>query len=276
MRNNGNGGEKPGPSGSFSLRFLRSARANSASSDGSTHELVLLGERSPVAEAYRVLRTSVLFSTADIPPKTILFTSGQPGEGKTTTVINTAISLAQLGASVLVIDADLRKPSTHKGLNVSSDQGGLSAYLSSGNGTDVDQFIQKVKVRNLSLMACGPIPGNPSELLSSDKMKNLLATLRGRYDHILIDSPPILHVTDPVILSTLVDGVILVVHGGRSSREVVKQSRHLLTNVGANIFGVVLNNVRLQDQPYIGFPYYPYEAENRREPDEVRVSDIFS
>jgi capsular exopolysaccharide synthesis family protein len=204
-------------------------------------QLMTLDNRSSVAEAYRVLRTSVLLSSVDNPPKVIMITSGQPGEGKTTTAINTAISLAQLGSSVLLIDCDLRKPSAHKVLGVTEHSRGLSSYLS--RNVVVDDCIRKLPIPNLSLLPCGPIPPNPAEMISSIKMRELLRTLRDRYDHIVIDSPPLLKVTDPVILSTLVDGVILVVHGGKSTRDVVRRTRHELAIAGAKVFGVVLNNV---------------------------------
>jgi capsular exopolysaccharide synthesis family protein len=170
----------------------------------------LFSARSSAAEAYRVLRTSVLLSTAGSPPRTILVTSGQPGEGKTTTVINTAISLAQLGASVLIVDGDLRRPSAHKMFELNHSQG-LSTYLS--RETELEPLIHQLQIPNLSLLPCGPVPPNPAELISSEKMKAMVRELREKYDHILIDSPPLMNVTDPVILSTLVDGVILVVHG---------------------------------------------------------------
>src|SRR4029078_6676857 len=139
--------------------------------------------------AYRVLRTSMLFSTGEKPPRTILITSGKPGEGKTTTVINNPISLSQLGASVLIIDADLRKPMTHRGFGLDSEQG-LSTYLSSEVEVDVESLIQRVRLGNLSVLPCGPIPANPSELISSGRMKELLQVAGRRFDHILIDSPP--------------------------------------------------------------------------------------
>ena len=228
-------------------------------------QLMTLDSRSSVAEAYRVLRTSVLLSSVDNPPKAIMITSGQPGEGKTTTVINTAISLAQLGASVLIIDCDLRKPSAHKVLGVAHTRG-LSTYLS--RNVNIDDCIQKLPIENLSLLACGPIPPNPAEMISSLKMRELLQTLRDRYDHIIIDSPPLLKVTDPVILSTLVDGVILVVHGGKSTREVVRRTRHELAVAGAKVFGVVLNNVDVQrgdSDGYYGDYYGDYSQEGSRE-----------
>ena len=229
-------------------------------------QLPLLDARSSVAEAYRVLRTSVLLSSADKPPKTILVTSGQPGEGKTTTVINTAISLAQLGASVLIIDCDLRKPSVHKVLGVDHVVG-LSTYLA--RRAEIDDVIQKLPIPNLSVLASGRIPPNPAELISSSRMKEMLVLLSERYDHILIDSPPLLKVTDPVILSTLVDGVMLVVHGGKSTREVVRRTRMELSSAGAKIFGVVLNNV---DANQDGYEHYHYDTYSDYEQESAGTS----
>jgi polysaccharide biosynthesis transport protein len=222
--------------------------------------IMALDQRSSVAEAYRGLRTSVLLSTAEHPPKTILVVSGRSGEGKTTTVVNTAISLAQLGASVLIVDCDLRRPSVHKVLNINQPCG-LSTFLS--RDVQVEDFIAKTKVPNLSLLPCGYIPPNPAELLSSLKMKQMLTRLSERFDHIIIDSPPITNVTDPVILSTLVDGVILVVQGGKTTRQDVQRSCHELLSVGAKNFGVVLNNVDLRREGYSDtyFRYYSAEIE---------------
>jgi len=240
-----NNGSKKTPSG----------LALSKSNGFDPEKLVALDTRSSIAEAYRVLRTSVLLSSTDQPPKTILVTSGQPGEGKTTTVVNTAISLAQLGSSVLIIDCDLRKPSVHKVLGIDHVVG-LSTYLT-GSG-EIDDVIQKLPILNLSVLTSGRIPPNPAEMISSTKMKELLRTLGERYDHIVIDSPPLLKVTDPVILSTLVDGVILVVHGGKSTRDVVRRTRHELAVAGARIFGVVLNNVDAGHDAYDSYYYEEY------------------
>ncbi|HST23538.1 MAG TPA: polysaccharide biosynthesis tyrosine autokinase [Blastocatellia bacterium] len=205
-----------------------------------TERLMALDGRSSIAEAYRVLRTSVLLSSVDKPPKTILVTSGQPGEGKTTTAVNTAISLAQLGSSVLIIDCDLRRPSAHKLFGVEQPQG-LSTYLS--RNVKLVDVMQKLPIPNLWILPCGPIPPNPAEMISSARMKEMIRVLGESFDHIIIDSPPLLKVTDPVILSTLVDGVILVVHGGKSTRDIVRRTRQELSQAGAKIFGVVLNNV---------------------------------
>lgn len=217
------------------------------------NSLSVFDNRSSAAEAYRVVRTSMLLSAAGNPPKTVLVTSGQQGEGKTTTVVNTAISLAQLGLSVLIIDCDLRRPSTHKILGV-DPTGGLSSYLS--RNIEIDPLIHKLQIPNLSLLPCGPIPPNPAELISSARMKDLLKEMAERFDHILIDSPPMVNVTDPVILSSMVDGVILVVHGGKSPRATVQRARQELLGVGAKIFGVVLNNIDLRREGYDAYYYY--------------------
>lgn len=236
-----------------------------------SESLTVFDNRSSAAEAYRVVRTSMLLSAAGAPPKTILVTSGQPGEGKTTTVVNTAISLAQLGSSVLIIDCDLRRPTAHKIFGVDSLEG-LSTYLS--HNIEIDGLIHKLQIPNLSLIPCGPIPPNPAELISSVRMKSLLKMMAERYDHILIDSPPLINVTDPVILSSLVDGVILVVHGGKSSRTIAQRARQELLGVGAKIFGVVLNNVDLQREGYGGYyynRYYSSYGQNGEQPGSAGV-----
>src|SRR5262245_5327552 len=216
-----------------------------------------LGPPSSVIESYRMLRTSILLSNAGAPPKTILITSSQPGEGKTTTAVNTSILLAQLGASVLLIDADLRRPAVHTALKIPHIRG-ISNYLS--GHTPLDELIVKLPVPNLSVLPCGPIPPNPAELISSDRMKELLRALSQQYDHILIDSPPMVSVTDPVILSTMVDGLILVVQAGRSTRELARRARRELARVGARVFGVVLNNVNVRREGYDDYDYYRYTS----------------
>ncbi|MGI9069506.1 MAG: GumC family protein [Pyrinomonadaceae bacterium] len=225
---------------------------------GASNALALVDDaRSPVAEAYRHLRTSLLLSSAGQPPKTILVTSSQPSEGKTTTAINTAFMLAQTGAEVLIIDCDLRRPRLHAHFEVSNSVG-LTNWLSGER--DIDALIQSYdKHANLKLLTSGPVPPNPAELLGSDEMRKLLALLSERFAHIIIDSPPAISFTDASILSTMVDGVVLIVHGGKSSRAVVRRARQQLLDVGANIFGVVLNNVKLESQQdYYYAGYYGY------------------
>jgi capsular exopolysaccharide synthesis family protein len=226
--------------------------------------LAALGTLSSVVESYRMLRTSVLLSTAGAPPKTILITSSQPGEGKTTTAVNTAISLSQLGASVLLVDADLRRPAVHKAFKIPHTRG-ITNYLSSH--TPLDDLIVKLPVPNLSVLPCGPIPPNPAELISSDRMKELLHELSRKFDHILIDSPPLVSVTDPVILSTMVDGTILVIQAGKSAQELVRRARRDLTVAGARLIGVVLNNVNVKREGYDDYDYYRYTSGYNDGPD---------
>jgi polysaccharide biosynthesis transport protein len=221
---------------------------------------------SSVVEAYRMLRTSVLLSSAGKPPKTILFTSGQPGDGKTTTAVNTSVSLAQLGARVLLIDCDLRRPTVHRALRIPK-QRGLSGYLSSD--AQPEEVVQETRVPNLSAITCGAIPPNPAELLASDRMRALLSWASEHYEHVLLDSPPLLSVTDPVILSTRVDGVILVVSAGRSTRDILRRARQELLQVGAKVFGVVLNNLDMRREGYDS-SYYNYGGYGRSRSDARR------
>ncbi len=219
------------------------------------NQLATLDGLSSVVEAYRMLRTSLLLSSAGKPPRTILLTSSQPGEGKTTTAVNTAISMAQLGASVLLIDADMRRPTVHKTFKIGLVNG-LSTYLS-GNG-EIDKLIVKLPMPNLSVLTAGPIPPNPAELISSERMRVMLRMLSSRYDHIIIDSPPLITVTDPVILSTMVDGSMLVVQSGRSTKEMIRRARQELAGVNARIFGVILNNVDIKRDGYDEYYYHRY------------------
>src|SRR5215212_9755976 len=186
--------------------------------------------RSPIAEAYRHLRTSLLLSSAGQPPKTILVTSSQPSEGKTTTAINTAVMLAQTGADVLIIDCDLRRPRLHAHFNVPNAEG-VTTFLS--GKSELDGLLQPYdKLPNLQLLTSGPVPPNPAELLGSDEMRKLLSQASERFTHVVVDSPPAISFTDASILSTMVDGVVLVVHGGRSSRAVVRRAKQQLLDVG--------------------------------------------
>ncbi len=239
--------------------------------DDATRQLLISKDsRSSMAEAYRQLRTSILLSTAGHAPKSLLITSSLPAEGKTTTAVNTAISLAQTGAKVLVIDADMRRPRLHSIFNISNAEG-LSTTLSSNLEKDeVLEIIQKDEDSNLYLMPSGPVPPNPAELIGSEQMKTLITLLEDNFTHVVIDSPPIASFTDGVLIASLVDGVILVVHSGKSSRQIVHRSRQLLQDIGSKIFGVVLNNVNLrsQDNSYYYQSYYHRDSYNYDEQDE--------
>jgi succinoglycan biosynthesis transport protein ExoP len=221
---------------------------------GSTTALALIDDvRSPVAEAYRHLRTSLLLSSAGQPPKTVLVTSSQPSEGKTTTAVNIATMLAQTGAEVLVLDCDLRRPRVHAHFGLSNARG-VTNYLS--GESSISELVQTYdKLPNLKVIPSGPVPPNAAELLGSDEMRKLLYVLSENFTHIIIDSPPAISFTDASILSTMVDGVMLVVHGGRSSRAVVRRAKQQLQDVGAHLFGIVLNNVKLE-----GTDYYYYSG----------------
>jgi capsular exopolysaccharide synthesis family protein len=239
-------------------RFALPARGSLAmaeAGDPSANALALIEEkRSPVAEAYRHLRTSLLLSSAGQPPKTILVTSSQPSEGKTTTAVNTAVMLAQTGAEVLILDCDLRRPRVHAHFGLTNTRG-VTNYLS--GDTNIGGIVQEYdKLPNLKIITSGPVPPNSAELLGSEEMRRLITLLSDNFTHIIIDSPPAISFTDASILSTMVDGVMLVVHGGRSSRAVVRRAKQQLLDVGAHIYGIVLNNVKLESSNYYYYSGY--------------------
>lgn len=218
--------------------------------------LIHTDSRSSLAEAYRQLRTSILLSTAGHAPKSLLITSSLPSEGKTTTATNTAISLAQTGAKVLIIDADMRRPRLHQVFNITNGAG-LSTMLSSEvDEKEILEIVQYDDKSKLHLLPSGPVPPNPAELIGSEQMAGLLKKLQNHFTHVVIDSPPIASFTDGVLIASMVDGVILVVHAGKSSRQVVKRSKQLLNDIGAKVLGVVLNNVNLRSQDN----YYYYQT----------------
>jgi len=248
----------PAMGGVSRRRLFSSATAlqkRNGNNGGNPELLLKINGRSALAESYRQLRTSVLLSTAGRAPKTLLITSSLPGEGKTTTAVNTAISLAQTGANVLIIDADMRRPRLRSIFDL-PEREGLSSILSSEmKPQDMLNAIAKDPTTGLHVLTSGPIPPNPAELLGSDQMRKLIGVLSVPFTHIVIDSPPVSSFTDGVLIASMVDGVLLVVHGGKSSRGVVRRSRQLLLDVGAKLFGVVLNNVSIRSHDY----YYYYQ-----------------
>ncbi len=227
--------------------------------NGNSHYPLILNEdeQSVLAEAYRHLRTSVLMSTAGRTPKTILVASSLPAEGKTTTAVNMALVLAQTGASVLIIDGDMRHPCLHSIFGLENERG-LSTILSSQKSeVEMLSFIEQDKRSGLYVLPSGPVPPNPAELLSSEQMRRLFAFVESTFTHIIIDSPPVAYFTDSVLVSPAVDGVLLVVQNGKSSRQIVQRSRKLLQDVGARIFGVVLNGGKEGSSGnYYYSPYY--------------------
>jgi capsular exopolysaccharide synthesis family protein len=225
--------------------------------NGMLYPVELVTHRHPksiLSEAYRNVRTSILLSFSEQPPKRIAISSANPAEGKTTTVINTAIALSQTGARVLIVDADMRKPRLHTVLGKGNGLG-LSNFLS-GN-TELQSIVKKSKVPNLYHIPSGPIPPNPSELLSSKLFKGMMHILGSKFDHIVVDSPPVLVFADSVILSTSVDGIVLVVLGAKTPRETLQRAKELLYQVNARILGVVINRVDIDRSDYGGY-YYRY------------------
>ncbi|MGH9874127.1 MAG: GumC family protein [Pyrinomonadaceae bacterium] len=246
--------------GGMTRRFLPITRALQRGGNGGAPEL-LINESGPTAqaEAYKHLRTSILLSTPGRAPKSLLVTSSVPAEGKTTTAVNTATVLAQTGAKVLIIDADMRRPRLHQVFGLPND-GCLSAILSSEIAeADILARINQYKDSNIYLLSSGAIPPNPAELLGSSQMRRLLDIVGNTFTHIVIDSPPIASFTDGVLIASLVDGVILVVHGGKTSRQVVRRSRQTLNEIGAKIIGVVLNRAEVHSHDYYNYRY-KYEA----------------
>ncbi len=212
--------------------------------------------QSQMAESYRALRTSLLLSNLGAPPKVIMVTSARPQEGKTTTSINTAIVLAQKGVRVLLVDADLRRPSIHKTLGM-GPRSGLSNVLT-GSATLQQTITTSPILPNLFIMPAGTPPPNPAELLASSNMRDLLAELRQQFDHIVIDTPPTLSVTDAVVLSPRADATILVIRSGQTTKQALRRSRDILTQVNAHVAGVLLNAVDLTSPDY--YYYYEYQG----------------
>jgi capsular exopolysaccharide synthesis family protein len=212
--------------------------------------------QSQMAESYRALRTSLLLSNLGAPPKVIMVTSARPQEGKTTTSINTAIVLAQKGVRVLLVDADLRRPSVHKTLGM-GPRSGLSNVLT-GSATLQQTITASPILPNLFIMPAGTPPPNPAELLASSNMRDLIMELRQQFDHIVIDTPPTLSVTDAVVLSPRADAAILVIRSGQTTKQALRRAREILTQVNAHVAGVLLNAVDLTSPDY--YYYYEYQG----------------
>lgn len=210
--------------------------------------------KNPATEAYRVIRTSIQFAQAGKELKTLAVTSCMPNEGKSITVANLAVVLTQAGKSVLLLDCDMRNPTVHKNFNL-SNKVGLSSCISMG--TALSDAVQKTSIEGLYALTGGVIQPNPSELLGSEQMKNVLQRAKEQYDYVLIDTPPVMPVTDALIVSRFVDGMILVIASAEVKVEMARDVKNQLVNAGANILGVVLNKVRSEHHGY-GYGYYYY------------------
>ena len=222
------------------------------------HIVSLVNPKSLEAEAYRTLRTNLQFSTADQELKTILVTSANAAEGKTTTVCNLAVSFAQIGKKVLIIEGDLRRPRLHSYLGLSNTKG-ISNVLA--QNLPIHKALQTT-VLDIEVLTCGPVPPNPAELLNSNRLRERLQELRQHFDIILIDTPPVGVVTDAAILSTLVDGTLMVVASHQTESDHAVRAMKLLQTVDAKVLGTVLTKVPADRKGYYGYQYYEYDEKN--------------
>ncbi|MCL4534076.1 MAG: CpsD/CapB family tyrosine-protein kinase [Bacteroidetes bacterium] len=212
-----------------------------------TDELITIADpRSPVSEAYRTLRTNIQFSSLDRPLHTILVTSTNAEEGKSTTVANLAVTFAQAGHRTIAVDSDLRRPSLHKLFGVPNESGLTTLVLDES----AELIMQTTEIPNLRVLPSGPLPPNPAELLASQRMDRIVETLKAEADFVLFDCSPIVAVTDAAVLARRVDGVLLIVSAGRTKREHAARAKAQLEKVNANIIGVVLNNVKADRNLY--------------------------
>jgi non-specific protein-tyrosine kinase len=212
--------------------------------------------RSPIAEAYRVVRTNLQFSGIENPGGAFVITSAAPGEGKSTTAVNLAVALAQAGKRVVLVDADLRRPSIHKFFQMTNDRGLSSLLLP--EGPSLEFAIRPSGIEGLNILTSGVIPPNPSELLAGHKMEELIERLRATNDMIIFDSPPVLAVADTVILAKRVAGAVFVVEGGHTRSEVFRRATESMRQVGAKILGAVINKVDSRRTSYYYDGYYAY------------------
>lgn len=208
--------------------------------------------RSPVAEAYRTLRTNIQFGSLDRSTKSIMITSAGPGEGKSTTAANLAVTLAQTGCQVILLDADLRRPVQHRMFTL-DQRNGLTAVLL--GRCSLDKALQATTTGGLRVLPSGPSPPNPSEILGSHAMEELLATLYGMADYVIVDAPPAIAVADASILAPKVDGVVLVLRSRRVTRQAACQAKTQLEKVNARLLGVVLNDIQIEGD----YKYYYYD-----------------
>jgi capsular exopolysaccharide synthesis family protein len=222
--------------------------------DGSAHDLVVHTQpKSAIAECLRAIRTNLLFMSPEKPLKTILVTSSGPQEGKTTTATSLAVTMAGSGNRVLLVDADMRRPRVHRVFGAPSSTGLSSLILGEGR---LEDAVRATEIPGLSILPCGPVPPNPAELLHTAAFQHLIAEMASRYDRVIVDSPPVGVVADAVVISTHVDGTLVVLKAGRTSREVARQAVRQLQDVNARILGALLNDLDLQSNKYGHYSYY--------------------
>ena len=216
--------------------------------------------KSPISESYRSIRTNIQFANLDKNLQTIMVTSPTAREGKTTTLSNVALAMADADHRVLIVDCDMRKPRIHKVFEISNIYGMAEILL---HGGDYKKALNPTSNENLYIITAGKIPSNPSELLYSNAMKNLIQNLKKDFEYIFIDTPPVVPVTDAAIMSNYVDGVILVCASGVIEIELAQKAKESLENVNANILGVVLNKINTKNDKYSSYYYY-YGEEDKK------------
>lgn len=213
--------------------------------------------KSPISEAYRTLRTNIQFSKSDGDLKVLMFTSAGPGEGKSTTAANTAVAIAQAGQRVIIVDCDLRKPVQHK-IFGQRNQGVTNILV---ERLSMQEFIKPTAIENLWVLTSGPIPPNPSELLGTKRMAELLEELKGQFDYVIVDAPPAVAVTDASVLASKVDGICLILYSGQVRPEMAQKAKDLLTKANGHIVGVILNRVEIEEEH--AYYYYYYGSEKK-------------
>ncbi|MBW9148228.1 CpsD/CapB family tyrosine-protein kinase [Clostridium sp. CM028] len=217
--------------------------------------VTLRNPKSRTAEAFRTLRTNIQFSSLDKEYKSIVVTSSGVGEGKSTVMSNLAITMAESGKSVILVDCDFRKPSIHKKMGITNSVGLTNILV---QGVKKEECVVKSTVNNLFILTSGPVPPNPAELLGSKKMRDFIEVLKSEFDLVLIDAPPVLAVTDAQIISTIVDGVIFVASYGEAQKKALVDAKQLIDKVGGKILGVVFNKVPQSVSGYYGKYYKGY------------------
>ncbi|MDL2058143.1 CpsD/CapB family tyrosine-protein kinase [Limosilactobacillus reuteri] len=211
--------------------------------------------KSPISEQFRTIRTNINFMAIDKPIKTLALTSTNVSEGKSTITDNLAVVWAQTGQRVLLIDADLRRPTLHTTFS-KSNQEGLTTILTSGtNSVDLRQIVQASGVGKLDILTSGPIPPNPAELLNSQRMKTLIESVKSIYDMVIVDVPPLLEVTDTQVLSHFLDAIVLVVKQGQTQKLAAKRAVELLNLAHANLLGYVMNDISADSDAGYGYGY---------------------
>lgn len=213
--------------------------------------ITMMNPKSPISEQYRTIRTNIQFSAVDYDLKTLMVTSSGPSEGKSTTAVNLAVVFAQQGKKVLLVDADLRKPTVHYAFNQRNTIG-LTSVLTRQIG--LETAIAETKEKNLYILTSGPIPPNPAELLSAQAMDLFFRTVEKEFDIIVFDTPPLLAVTDAQILANKCDGTVLVVSSGKTEKDQLRKGKELLDSAKSKLLGVVLNNKKITKSNY----YYYY------------------